>query len=283
MTATPIGNLGDLSDRALRTLEEADEIWCEDTRHTQALLNAVSIDKKRLKRVDQHTEGAVLRPMLKRVEEEGLRVAVVTDAGTPGLSDPGALIMTLSVEYPGIRFEPIPGPSAVTAMVSLGGFDGNSYSFHGFFPRSESEGLELLNELKNSNLSLNHIFFESPNRIADTLKVFQMFCEATEIKPKFVFAKELTKIHETVFAGQGLDFLQWLQAQGFDERGEWVLALTLPRDCLKNKKDTSDWELALDCLLEAGISAKTASQLIVGRFSVAKNLAYKTALEKQKK
>ena len=283
MIATPIGNLADVSDRMLRSLEMVDELWCEDTRHTQALLNALSIEKKRLKRFDQHTDEATLRAALKRVEEEGQWIGVVSDAGTPGLSDPGAQILSLSTEFPGIRFEPIPGPSALSTFVSIAGLTGNSFTFQGFFPRQATEALRLLSELKDAETSPNLIFFESPNRIKETLQVLESFCKEFEIAPKFIFAKELTKIHETLFRGEGLEFLQWLQTQGFDERGEWVFGLVLPKNCLITKKEESDWELTLECLLEAGISAKTASQIVVGRFSVAKNLAYKSALELQKK
>ncbi len=282
MIATPIGNLSDIGERALRALEEVEELWCEDTRHTQALLNALGIERKRLKRVDQHTPDAELKSLLRQVEESGLRVGVVTDAGTPGLSDPGARLIQLGVGYPGIRFEPIPGPSALSTFVSVAGLVGNSFLFLGFFPRNPTEALQLLTELKESPATQNLIFFESPNRILETVGVLRSFCEGLDISPEFVLAKELTKVHETLYRGAGAGFLSWMETQGFDERGEWVLAVILPKDSLKKEKDQSDWRLVLECLLEAGISAKTASQIVVGRFSVAKNLAYKAALDFQK-
>jgi 16S rRNA (cytidine1402-2'-O)-methyltransferase len=282
MIATPIGNLGDLGERALRALEGVEELWCEDTRHTQALLNALGVERKRLKRVDQHSADSELRALLRQVEESGLWVGVVTDAGTPGLSDPGSRLIQLGAEFPGIRFEPIPGPSALSAFVSVAGLAGNSFSFLGFFPRSPTEALQLLKEMKESSFSPNWIFFESPNRIRETIGVLRTFCEDLEIPPEFVLAKELTKVHETLYRGCGPGFLTWMEAQGFDERGEWVLAVILPKESLKKEKDQSDWRLVLECLLESGISAKTASQVVVGRFSVAKNLAYKAALDFQK-
>ena len=137
--------------------------------------------------------------------------------------------------------------------------------------------------MKEGGESLNWIFFESPNRILETVSVLATWSKELDFKPKFIFAKELTKIHETIYAGTGEAFLQWLQAQGFDERGEWVLAVVLPKNYVKMKKDQADWEVTLECLIEAGISTKDASQIIVGRFSVAKNLAYKVALEMSKK
>ncbi len=281
MIATPIGNLGDLSPRALSVLESVDELWCEDTRHTQALLNALSVPRGRLKRLDQHTPEREMRSLLRRVEDEGAWVGVVTDAGTPGLSDPGARLIELASEFPGIRFEPIPGPSALSAFVSVAGLPGNSFAFHGFFPRNPSESLRLLTELKNDGLIQSHLFFESPNRIREALGVLKEFTEASGISPDFVIGKELSKLHETLYRGSGVGFLSWLLSQEFDERGEWVFGVILPKSDVKKEKDQSDWRLVLECLVEAGVSPKTASQTVVGRFSVAKNLAYKSALEIQ--
>ncbi len=283
MIATPIGNLSDISPRVEQLLMSVDEIWCEDTRHTLALLNAISIEKRRLKRVDQHTTTAELMKFLEQVQQSGQHIGVVTDAGTPGLSDPGAAISELIVNFPGIRLEPIPGPSAVSAFVSIAGLSGNSFLFQGFFPRSEGDAAELLNHLKDASVTPNWIFFESPNRIRDTVSTLRTWSETLDFIPKFIFAKELTKMHETLYIGEGPAFLQWLHGEAFDERGEWVLGIVLPKDCVKIKKDESEWQLTLECLLDGGISTKDAAQIIAGRFSVAKKLAYNNALEYQKK
>ncbi len=283
MVPTPIGNLDDVSHRMLDAYQGVDELWCEDTRHTQALLNALHIEKKRTQRVDQHTTKDELRRLMKRVELEGQWVGVVTDAGTPGISDPGALISELISEFPGIRLEPIPGPSAISTFISIAGLIGNSFTFQGFFPRSESEALEQLNFLKSSNDSPNLIFFESPNRIRDTLLVLETWSKTLEFTPKFTLAKELSKMHETIVAGEGTEFLQWLQGQPFDERGEWVFAIVLPKNCVKTQKDEANWMLTLECLIQAGISTKDAAQIISTRYDVVKKLAYSTALEMQKK
>lgn len=283
MIATPIGNLGDLTARAREALMNADELWCEDTRHTQALLNALSIERKRLKRVDQHTSDAEMRKNLEMVRDSGQWIGVVTDAGTPGLSDPGALIASLISEFPEIRLEPLPGPSALTSFISIAGLHGTSFQFQGFFPRSENEGLELLNDLKDRAGSLNWIFFESPNRIQDTVKTLTTWSKALDFTPKFIFTKELSKIHETIWMGEGVSFLEWLELQAFDARGEWVFGIVLPKNYVKTKNNEAEWELTLECLLQAKVSPKEATQIVVGRFSVAKNLAYKTAIEISKK
>ena len=283
MIATPIGNLSDISPRVEQLFMSVDEIWCEDTRHTQALLHALNIEKRRLKRVDQHTTDAEMIRLLEGVAQGGQHIGVVSDAGTPGLSDPGAKISDLILQFPSIRLEPIPGPSAVSAFVSIAGLSGNSFLFQGFFPRSESDGLELLNHLKDAQVSPNWIFFESPNRIRETLGVLLAWAKTLEFNPKFVLAKEISKIHETLYLGEGQSFLQWLQGQAFDERGEWVLGVVIPKDCVKIKKDEAEWQLTLECLIDAGISTKDSAQIVAGRFSVAKKLAYQSALEYQKK
>ena len=283
MIATPIGNLSDVSFRVEEVLQKVDELWCEDTRHTQALLSALSISHKKLRRVDQHMTEEELRRLLAQVESSGQWIGVVTDAGTPGLSDPGAQISELISEFPDIRLEPIPGPSALASFVSIAGLHANSFSFQGFFPRNSSDAIQLLNDLKDGSGTLNWIFFESPNRIRDAMATLETWGKDLDFTPKFIFAKELTKLHETLFIGDGISFLQWLQAQGFDERGEWVMGIVLPKNYVKIKKNEADWELTLECLIQAGISTKDASHIVMGRFSVAKNLAYKYALELSKK
>ncbi len=283
LVATPIGNLSDISPRAIRCLRECDEIWCEDTRHTQQLLNALKIesanDHQRLRRFDQHVSPKDAERLLERVSEKGQWIVVVTDAGTPGISDPGAMVASGIHRFPEIRLEPVPGPSAVSAFVSIGGFKENSFGFKGFFPREKKDSLSLLKGLPEGAV----LFFESPKRIADTIGVLQEWAEGLDFAPRFTFAKELTKMHETLFSGSGPEFLKWLCGQEFDERGEWVFSIEIPKGCLKKEKAVSDWQLAMECLLEAGIPTKTASQLISSKFQIARNLAYDFAIDAQKK
>jgi 16S rRNA (cytidine1402-2'-O)-methyltransferase len=283
MIATPIGNLGDITERARETLERVDELWCEDTRHTQALMNALKISRGRLRRVDQHTLESDLKKMLKSVEDGGQWIGVVTDAGTPGISDPGAKISELIHEFPRIRLEAIPGASAVSAFISIAGLCSSIFEFRGFLPRNDSEILKMLESLKYGDPGKTSIFFESPNRISHAIDSLKKHSEGLDFIPKFVFAKELTKVHETIWMGEGVKFLEWLQAQAFDERGEWVFSITIPKNYVINRKDEADWLLTLECLIESGISTKDAANLISSRYSVAKKLAYQNALELQKK
>ena len=283
MIATPIGNLDDLTARALQNIQDCDELWCEDTRHTQNLLNALQIEGKRLRRVDQHTTPAEITHLLEKMSEQGQHIGVVTDAGTPGISDPGAKVIELAHQFSSIRVEPIPGPSAVSAFVSIAAFEDNSFLFQGFFPREAKAGLELLRQLLEAAFTRHFIFFESPNRIRETIELLKTWSESLDFHPRFLFAKELTKIHETIHAGSGASFLDHLLQQHFDERGEWVFSVMIPKSYVKIKKDQANWELTLECLISSGISTKDASSLISQRFSVARKLAYQSALELQKK
>lgn len=281
--ATPIGNLSDMSPRSIRYLQECDEIWCEDTRHTQQLLNALKIvslnENQRLRRFDQHVSPKELERLLEAVSEKGQWIVVVTDAGTPGISDPGAMIASGIHRFPQIKLEPVPGPSAVSAFVSIAGFHDNSFQFKGFFPRERKDALRVLEDLQGGGT----LFFESPKRLSETIGILKDWCAGLDVSPRFTFAKEITKLHETIYSGSGQGFLLEFSGQEIDERGEWVFSIELPNNYLKNKKTVSDWQLAVECLVEAGIPTKTASQLISSKFQVAKNLAYDHAIEMQKK
>jgi 16S rRNA (cytidine1402-2'-O)-methyltransferase len=282
MVATPIGNLSDISPRARKALEDCDEIWCEDTRHTQQLLNALKMDfaegKRRLRRFDQHSSVRELEYLLEQVQEKSQWIVVVTDAGTPGISDPGAMIAAQIHRFPEIRIEPIPGPSAVSAFISIAGFQDNSFKFQGFFPRESKDAAALLDSLDVGGT----VFFESPKRIREAVKFLKQWCEASGITLKFCFAKELTKIHETIYSGTGISFLDELLGQDFDERGEWIFSVYLASENAKNKKTVTEWELAMKCMIEAEIPTKTASLIIASHYEIAKNLAYQYAIDLQK-
>ena len=188
----------------------------------------------------------------------------------------------LATHFPQLRIEPIPGPSAVSALVSIAGFEENSFVFKGFFPRVEAEIHELLNQLKSSGASRNWIFFESPNRIRDTIRSLRKWSAAQPFQAEFVFVKELTKLHESVYRGWGEAFFESLDSNDLDERGEWSVAVILPKSYVIEEKAEADWEVALECLILAEISPKIATSIVVQRFSVAKNLAYRRATEFQR-
>ena len=199
--ATPIGNLADMAPRALQALEKADLILCEDTRRTAALLSALEIPHftRRLDRLDAHTESQRLPGWIEALEE-GKSLALVTDAGTPGVSDPGAILVE-AARKAGVRITPFPGASAVSVLLSVAGFSETSFAFRGFFPRKIKEQEQELELALASKLVRVIIWFESPHRILDTLKVISQQNPEADL----VVGKELTKIHEHLFYGVATD------------------------------------------------------------------------------
>lgn len=212
---TPIGNLEDISKRALRILSEVDLILCEDTRVTKTLLDRYEIKTKTIS-YHQHTE-------IKKVEEivnflkEGKNLALVSDAGTPGISDPGNKLVAklIEVEPQSIKIVPIPGPSALTAAASIAGFSMDRFVFLGF-PPVKKKRKKFFEEAISSKYPT--ILYESPYRIIKTLKEIDLLTER-----KVVVCRELTKKFETIYRGSAKDILTALPND--EIRGEFVVIL----------------------------------------------------------
>ncbi|USN53216.1 MAG: 16S rRNA (cytidine(1402)-2'-O)-methyltransferase [Candidatus Nomurabacteria bacterium] len=212
IAATPIGNLEDLSQRALRVLNEVDFVICEDTRVTQKLLQRYDV-KKRLVSFHQHSRLARLDKMIEELQS-GTSAALVTDAGTPGVSDPGNQVVAAAVAA-GIPIVPIPGPSAVTALLSVAGFSVDRYTFLGFLPHKKGRET-LLNEIASSVYPV--LLFESPHRIVKTLEALaERLPEA-----KCVVGRELTKQFEEIIRGS-LAEVSTVIAKRPSQKGEFVL------------------------------------------------------------
>ena len=280
VVATPIGNLNDLTPRALTALDEADLILCEDTRRTSALLSALGRVEflKRLERMDAHTEPKKIQLWVERLQR-GTNIAVVTDAGTPSVSDPGSALVAAAHEA-GIRVSPVPGPSAPLALLSVSGFQGTAFLFRGFFPRSESEQKKELARLSatetTQTLSDIVIWFESPFRIVKALQTL-----AAELPGvRTVVAKELTKLYEQIFTGPAHAVAEAVATEilATGEVGEWCFAVQFPQPdpTLGQGKSPGDpgWEKALQCLLDAGISASDSAKRISQTFGVPKKVVY---------
>lgn len=196
LVATPIGNLKDITLRALETFASVDFVLCEDTRMTVKLLTHHGISKPLL-RYDQNVHGRVWPEVLKRLTQ-GQDAAMVTDAGTPGVSDPGAELVA-SAREAGFSIVPIPGPSAVAAALSASGLGQGGYVFLGFLPRRSARARRALRE--GLGLGKTVVVFESPFRLNDLLDlVHELDAEA-----KVVVARELTKIHEEFLCGMALE------------------------------------------------------------------------------
>ncbi len=220
VVATPIGNMEDITLRALRVLASCDYVLCEDTRVTGKLLKYHNIAAK-LKRYDAHTSAKVHEEILADLEE-GKHIALVSDAGTPTVSDPGVLLVR-SARAQGARVDAIPGASAVTAAFSIAGISGNRFTFLGFVPHKK--GRETF--FKDA-YTYNHpvIFFESTHRILKTLTALACMSEDSPTDWVIVLGRELTKMHEEVITGSPSEVLAELESQELRQKGEFVVIVS---------------------------------------------------------
>ncbi len=213
VVATPIGNLEDITLRALRVLKEADYVLCEDTRVTGVLLKHYDIATK-LKRYDTHTSDAVHGAVVTDLAA-GKHIALVSDAGTPGVSDPGVLLVARA-RAAGARIDAIPGPSAVTAAFSIAGLSGNQFSFLGFAPQKKGRQT-FFADLRRYDHPV--LFFESTHRIVKTLEMLAAVVPHRSV----LLARELTKLHEEVLVGTATELRTALCATPVKQKGEFVV------------------------------------------------------------
>jgi 16S rRNA (cytidine1402-2'-O)-methyltransferase len=217
--ATPIGNLEDITLRALRVLKQADLIACEDTRHTQKLLNHYAITTRTIS-YHEHNETTRAVELVKQLQE-GARVALVTDAGMPGISDPGFRLISLAIEK-GVAIVPIPGASAFLTALLASGLPTDSFRFNGFLPAKRGERRTALEAIKSSPRT--EVFYEAPHRIVDSLTdVVEVLGAARHI----VIARELTKVHEEFVRGPAGGVLETLKARDA-VKGEITLLIGKP-------------------------------------------------------
>ncbi len=279
--ATPIGNLADISERARQALEAADRLLCEDTRQGAKLLNALGIAKSmaHLERLDAHTPPAKFKAWTDQLLA-GRDFVLITDAGTPGVSDPGAELVAYAREQ-GVRVEPIPGPSALLALMAASGLGVSSFTFRGFFPRKSGDQSQELALVSKSGLGGAFVWFESPHRIVAALT------QIAEEAPlaKLVVAKELTKLHESFFVGLATEartkVADEIEREG--ERGEWCFAAVFPAipaaEAETGVGAAAGYLLALECMLRANVSVSEASRLIAEAFAQPKKRVYEAALK----
>jgi 16S rRNA (cytidine1402-2'-O)-methyltransferase len=217
LVATPIGNLEDITLRALRVLRQADRIACEDTRQTQKLLNHFEIKTPTVS-YHMHNEGPRTEELIAELKQ-GARIAVVSDAGTPGIADPGAQIAAAAIAE-GIDVYPIPGANAAISALVTSGLSTETFTFHGFLPAKAGQRKTALEHLPQGETT--HIFYEAPHRILDTLAdVVSVFGAAQPV----VVARELTKLHEEFLRGPAGNVLAQLKERT-SVRGEIVLIFT---------------------------------------------------------
>lgn len=223
VVATPIGNMGDITFRAIETLKSMDLILCEDTRQTKKLLDKYDIKKPTM---SYHAQSKIAKTdKIFELLEEGKNLALVSDAGTPGISDPGALLVSQIKEYFGDRVEvsPIPGPSAVIAALSACGLPIHEFTFLGFLPHKKGRET-LFKEI--SQAKRTFVFYESPHRILKTLESLVKFCPK-ENQKKVCVARELTKIYEEFKIGTPAEVLEFFQKNKEKQRGEFVVIVSI--------------------------------------------------------
>ena len=269
VVATPIGNLGDASPRALETLRAVKLIACEDTRTTRTLLARHGIVTRTVS-LHEHNEQAAADGLLEILRAGG-SVALVSDAGTPAISDPGALLVA-KAHREGIRVSPLPGANAAAVAVSVSGFPAAQFMFAGFPPSTRAARRKALQALE---LPWPVVFYEAPHRIAATLAdLAEIFGGAREI----VIARELTKKFEEVARMPLAQAAAWLDARRERSQGEFVLVLS-PGE--KPKAGELDADSVLEMLLEA-LAPSEAAKLAARITGAPRNELYRKALERAK-
>jgi len=269
--ATPIGNLADISLRGLHVLQTADVLACEDTRHSQSLLRQYSVDKPggSWLALHQHNETSAAAEVIVRLQQ-GLRVVYLSDAGTPGISDPGARLVAL-VQQAGLRIMPLPGASSITTLMSVSGCTGDDgFVFIGFLPSKATERQLRLQSMAAEPRA--QVFLEAPHRIEAVAKDLQLLGDRS-----LTVGRELTKQFEEIATLPASGLTAWLNASAQRSKGEFALVL----HALAQHTDRMvEAERVLDMLL-AELPVKTAVKLAADISGAPRNALYALALEKK--
>lgn len=268
VVATPIGNLGDITLRAIETLKTVDAIAAEDTRHTSGLLSHFGISKK-LIAVHEHNEHQSAEKLLLQLQA-GENIALVTDAGTPGISDPGAVVVD-AVRNAGVKVVPIPGVSAVITALSASGIVQNGFLFHGFLPASGAARRKVLEALSSQTVTL--VFYEAPHRIIESIVDMANVLGSTR---HITIARELTKTFETIYRCALGEAQAWLEKDANQQRGEFVLLIEAA--AIKEAEALPEEALRILTLLLAELPLKQAVKLATDITKAKKNVLYEQAL-----
>jgi len=268
VVATPIGNLSDITLRALEVLGAADTVAAEDTRNTRHLLQHHGISDARLLALHQHNERGAAEKVITLLQQ-GQNVALVTDAGTPAVSDPGAVLVE-TVRAAGFRVIPIPGASAAVAALSASGLCAPHFLFYGFLPNKSAARRTVLQGLIEHPYTL--VFYEAPHRILEcTEDLHAVFGDEREI----VFAREVTKLFESIHRCKLGDAMAWLNSDPNNQRGEFVLLISGAQE--QKEGLGAETERTLATLLQE-LPLKQAVQLAVKITGANKNELYQRAL-----
>jgi 16S rRNA (cytidine1402-2'-O)-methyltransferase len=268
VVATPIGNVGDISLRALHVLSCVDAIACEDTRNTAQLLQRYGLSKP-LIAAHQHNEREAAGRLIARLQA-GERIALVSDAGTPAVSDPGARIVD-AVHNAGLRVMPLPGASAALAALSASGMVQDQFHFVGFLPAKAGQRETVLHGLQTSAATL--VFYEAPHRVAEMVAALAAAFEPTR---QIVFARELTKLFEEIHRCPLSEAADWIAADAHRQKGEFVILMEGAGD--KDTENDAEADRILSILLQE-CSVKQAAGLAAQLTGRKKNALYERALQ----
>jgi 16S rRNA (cytidine1402-2'-O)-methyltransferase len=268
IVATPIGNLEDITLRAIRTLKEADIIAAEDTRHTQVLLKHFAINTP-LTSFHEHNERAKTAQLVTRLER-GESIALVSDAGTPAISDPGYRLVVAAIGA-GIRVIPIAGPSALIAALSAAGLPTDGFDFRGFLPARKQERRSKLQELRDGRYTM--VFYETPHRLQESLD------DVREIlgDRRMVLAREVTKLHEEFLRGRISEVIGEVSRR--EIRGEMTLVIEGCSDSNAASEEALVEEI--DKLKAEGMRIKEIAEIIGEKYGYSKREIYRLALGKK--
>lgn len=269
LVPTPIGNLKDITLRALEVLENVDLIAAEDTRQSLKLLNHFKI-KKPLFSYHQHNEQGKSLDIIKRIKE-GKNIAIITDAGTPGISDPGSVVVVKCIEE-NIPFEVLPGATAITTALVYSGLDTTKFLFRGFLSRENKDRNEVLDEIKDYRETI--IFYEAPHRLNSTLEYLREKLGNRRI----AICRELTKMHEQIYRGTLEEGITYFETNR--PRGEFVLVLEGKTDEeIKNEQESLWIDLSIEehliKVINEGIDKKEAIKIVAKERNLPKKEVYK--------
>ena len=279
LVATPIGNLGDISDRMKSVLATADFIACEDSRHSGRLVKYMGITSPHYMVVNEHTERDSCARIVEAITA-GKTVALITDAGTPGISDPGSVVVRAVIDA-GLTVSAVPGPAALVMALVISGLPTTRFVFEGFLPRSGRDRNARLADIAAETRTI--VFYEAPHRVARTIADLAEVCAADRT---IVFARELTKMHEEIWRGTIADAVARFaddSPTAVTPMGEFVVVLAGAEQ--PQEADDDAIEQALREVLASGATTRDAVDIVVKKLGVPKRAAYRIALvinEKEK-
>ncbi|WP_027706436.1 16S rRNA (cytidine(1402)-2'-O)-methyltransferase [Zooshikella ganghwensis] len=270
IVATPIGHLDDFSPRAQRILQQVDLIAAEDTRHSSRLLSHFGITTPMVS-YHEHNESQRTEQLLAKLQQ-GQSIALISDAGTPLISDPGFVVVR-NARKAGFQVSPIPGPSAIMSALSVAGLPTDRFWFEGFLPAKTSQRKQRINEL--AQLQATWVVYESTHRIIDCLEDMQ---QVLQNETQVVIARELTKRFETVLSGSASELLERLQDEPIQQKGEFVVLVEGKVESAHTENEIPADVLHILQTLQTELPVKQAASLTAKISGLKKNLLYKVAL-----